>query len=85
MKACELQLVDRERDIYLIAWLIREAQGKKKKGKNGMRFIYKKWTDFFDYESRIEEVKTGKKKESKVSGIAGRYAEYMRREQDGKL
>jgi len=31
MKACELQLVDRERDIYLIAWLIREAQGKKKK------------------------------------------------------
>jgi len=50
-----------------------------------MRFIYKKWTDFFDYESRIEEVKTGKKKESKVSGIAGRYAEYMRREQDGKL
>lgn len=86
MRAFNLKQIDRDQSIYLSAWLIREAQAKKKKGKNGLKYVYGEWKDFFDYDARIRAVSGKEGIESrKPSDSAQRAVEYMRRKRDGEL
>ena len=87
MKAYALRRTDEEFMVYLQAWTIREAQAKKRAGKNGLKYIYRTMKEFFDYDARISEILDGKKakKEKEQSSIANRLMEYERRKGDGEL
>lgn len=87
MKAYALRRTDEEFMVYLQAWTIREAQAKKRAGKNGLKYIYRTMKEFFDYDAHISEILHGKKakKENKQSNIASRLMEYERRKGDGEL
>lgn len=85
MKAHALQSVDDEYMVYLQAWTIREAQAKKKKGKHGWSYVYKRLKDFFDYDSRINEITQKKKEKEKISSLANRLIEHERGKRDGEL
>lgn len=63
MKAFHLARIDKEYDIALQAWLNHQAKATKTtgSGKNQKTMsVYKSFTDFFDYEKKIKEVKEPK-------------------------
>ena len=74
MKAYKLRRLDRENEIAYQAWLNREVQATKKRGKSTVAY-YKRYKDFFDFEER-ENMILGKEK--KHSALAQRYIEGMR-------
>ena len=61
MKAYQLQRVDREYEMHLQAWLNHAVTATKEQGKKQIP-VYKKFTDFYDYEKRIKEVTQKKRK-----------------------
>ena len=65
MKAMRYKQIDRERELYLQAWLTFAAKATKKKGQP----VYKKFEKFYDYEARLKEVETEKSKKSRFSGV----------------
>ena len=74
MKAYKLRRLDRENEIAYQAWLNREVQARRKRGKNTV-FFYKRFGEFFDFEEK-ENMILGKEK--KHSALAQRYIEGMR-------
>ena len=79
MKANALKRVDREREIYLQAWVNQQAKATKNKGKSP---YFRSFKDFFDYEKRLKEVSGEKKKP------ANRYEHYrafVKRQRDEKV
>ena len=81
MKAYALQRLDKEYDIALMAWQVREIEAKKKSGKGKYKYTYDSFRKFFDLEAREkaifgkDEVKAGRK------SAAERYKDYMREKQ----
>lgn len=70
MKAKELQIVDKQYEIHLQAYLNMTAQAKKQVGKK-QRMVYTKFSKFFDYEKEIDKVLgTNKEKTGKFSDLA---------------
>lgn len=56
--------LDKERDLYLQAYLNNRATATKKKGKDIVS-AYPEFKDFFDYEKRLEEMTEPKEKEER--------------------
>jgi hypothetical protein len=61
MKAHALKQIDKEYDMHLQAWLNNQVKATKEVGKKYVP-IYEKFKDFFDYEERINQVQSKKKK-----------------------
>lgn len=79
MKAYRLRRLDQEYHIAYQAWMNREIQATRKKGKSRYESVYKDFRSFFDFESREKEILYGTKRENKpANGIASRLSEYMR-------
>lgn len=74
MKAYRLRKLDTEYDIAMQAWMNREVQATRKRGK-GQAAYYKRFRQFFDYEGRENEI-LGIEKEH--SELAKRYIEIAR-------
>lgn len=55
MKAQALKQIDRERDLYLLAWNINQVKATKGKGKS-IRPVFKNFKDFFDYDKLQDRV-----------------------------
>lgn len=90
VRAYNLRQIDKERDLHWQAWLSREIQAKKKKGKNGLKYVYGKWADFFDggklLEALEKEMDSNEgSKEEKPLTAAQRAMEYARRKRNGEL
>lgn len=62
MEAHNLKIVDMEYRIHLQAWMNRAVNAKKKKGKDGLEYIHKKFGKFFDYKKRLSEISEKKSK-----------------------
>ena len=81
MKAHSLRIVDREYQTHLQAWVNRAANAKKKKGKDGLEYVFKKFEKFFDYKKRVKEIEKGKEKgPAAISDVAKSYMKYRRKE-----
>lgn len=79
IKAWNLRRVDEEYGIALQAWMNREIEAQKKKGKNKYEYVYKSFKEFYDYEKRTKEIIEGVVEETaSASTVVGRYAEYLR-------
>ena len=80
MKAYRLRELDCEYHIALQAWMNREIQATKRKSKTKYESVYKDFSKFFDYEGKQDVILKGEKelKKKPATGMAGRYAEYMR-------
>lgn len=63
MKATQLKEIDRSRDRHLLAWLTVSAGATKKDGKP----VYKKFKDFFDYETALGKLQPKPNKFSRLS------------------
>lgn len=63
MKATQLKEMDRSRDRHLLAWLTVSAGATKKDGKP----VYKKFKDFFDYETELRKLQPKPNKFSRLS------------------
>lgn len=72
MKGAMLKRIDREYDIHLLAWKSFQAQGVKEHGKP----VYKEFSKFYDYESRINTVLGTEKTEEKKDPIE-RYKDFL--------
>lgn len=68
MKSKELQIVDKQYEIHLQAYLNMSAQARRRVGKK-MKPVYTKFDKFFDYQKQLERV-MGIKKKSKFDGLA---------------
>ena len=68
MFAFNLKSVDKDRDIHLLAWQINQAQATKQKGKKTESY-FKQFTDFFDYEKRINGLTKRETKEETLSKL----------------
>ena len=75
MKAYNLRHMDEEYMIYLSAWVNREIEAKKGKGKN-RRYVYDRFDKFYDLKKRENEILHKELKKS--SPLIERYKEYMR-------
>lgn len=84
MRAYRLRMVDKEYELHLAAWVDREVNAKRKSGKNGAKYIYAKWDQFFDYEKREAEILDEAQDEKPIS-IAEKLREYERKKKDGQL
>ena len=80
LKAYELERVDDEYRIALLAWQIREIEAKKKNGKK-YRYVYDTFKRFFDYEKHVNRIMGTKGHEDREKTPAERYLEYMRMKQ----
>ena len=78
LKAYELERVDDEYRIALLAWQIREIEAKKKTGRK-CRYVYDTFKRFFDYEKHINKIMGVEVHEEQTP--ADRYLEYMRMKQ----
>ena len=74
MKAYRLRRLDREYEIAEQAWMNREIQATKKRGRK-YDAIYKRFSSFFDYSGKEAEILG---KEIEHSEMAKRYIEIMR-------
>lgn len=61
MKAYQLQRVDREYEMHLQAWLNHAVTATKEQGKKQVPY-YKKFKEFYDYEKRLKEVSSKKRR-----------------------
>lgn len=68
MKSKELQIVDKQYEIHLQAYLNMSAQARRRVGKK-MKPVYTKFDKFFDYQKQLDRV-MGIKKKSKFDGLA---------------
>ncbi len=68
MKSKELQIVDKQYEIHLQAYLNMTAQARKQVGKK-QRMVYTRFDKFFDYQKQLDKV-MGFKKKSKFDGLA---------------
>ena len=68
MKAEQLKRVDREYEIHLQAWVSHQVKAEKKQGKKTVP-VYEKFSQFFDYEKRINDVLKPKKEEKKLTNL----------------
>lgn len=68
MKSKELQIVDKQYEIHLQAYLNMSAQARRRAGKK-MKPVYAKFDKFFDYQKQLDRV-MGIKKKSKFDGLA---------------
>ena len=68
MKSKELQIVDKQYEIHLQAYLNMSAQARRRAGKK-MKPVYMKFDKFFDYQKQLDRV-MGIKKKSKFDGLA---------------
>lgn len=68
MEAVELKEVDQDYRNHLQAFLNFAVKAEKKAGKNKSKPVYRKFKQFYNYESEIRKV-TKKKKKSRFSGI----------------
>lgn len=55
MKAYKLQRVDKEYDMHLQAWINQQVKATREQGKKQVP-VFKKFTDFFDYEKNINAI-----------------------------
>lgn len=65
MKATMLKQVDKDRELHLLAWLSVSAGATKKDG----RPVYKKFKDFYDYETELQKLEE-KPKPNKFSRLS---------------
>ena len=87
MKAYRLQQVDCEYMLHLLAWQSWDAQAMKQQGRTRVP-VYKKFSQFFDYDEKVEEAMTGKQVNRRGIGKRLMQAARMqkeRRKKDGKL
>ena len=68
MKSKELQIVDKQYEIHLQAYLNMTAQARKQVGEK-QRMVYTRFDKFFDYQKQLDKV-MGFKKKSKFDGLA---------------
>lgn len=68
MKSKEFQIVDKQYEIHLQAYLNMIAQARKQVGKK-QRMVYTRFDKFFDYQKQLDRV-MGIKKKSKFDGLA---------------
>ena len=68
MKAESLKRVDSEYEIHLQAWVSHQVKAEKKQGKKTVP-VYEKFSQFFDYEKRINNVLKPKKEKKKLSNL----------------
>lgn len=68
MKSKELQIVDKQYEIHLQAYLNMSAQARRRAGKK-IKPVYTKFDKFFDYQKQLDRV-MGIKKKSKFDGLA---------------
>lgn len=68
MKAESLKRVDSEYEIHLQAWVSHQVKAEKKQGKKTVP-VYEKFSQFFDYEERIDGILKPKKKEKKLTNL----------------
>lgn len=68
MKAESLKRVDSEYEIHLQAWVSHQVKAEKKQGKKTVP-VYEKFSQFFDYEKRINDVSKPKKEEKKLTNL----------------
>lgn len=77
LKAYELERIDDEYRIALLAWQMREIEAKKKSGK-GYRYVYDTFKKFFDYEKQVNKAMGIRADENREKTPADRYLEFMR-------
>lgn len=80
LKAYELERVDDEYRIALLAWQIREIDAKRKSGK-GYKYVYDTFKKFFDYEKHVNRIMGIDKGENREKTPAERYLDYLRMKQ----
>ena len=68
MKAESLKRVDSEYEIHLQAWVSHQVKAEKKQGKKTVP-VYEKFSQFFDYEKRINDVLKPRKEEKKLTNL----------------
>lgn len=88
MEANVLKQVDREYELHLQAWLIREVKAEKMVGKSKAEAVYKRFDSFFDYNSRIAQVLKvggGRAQDSRIRKVARRLEKLRGEVVDGKL
>lgn len=68
MKAKSLKQVDTEYEIHLQAWVSHQVKAEKKQGKKTVP-VYEKFSQFFDYEKRINDVLKPKNEEKKLTKL----------------
>lgn len=68
MKAESLKRVDSEYEIHLQAWVGHQVKAEKKQGKKTVP-VYEKFSQFFNYEKRINDVLKPKKEEKKLTNL----------------
>lgn len=81
LKAYELRQLDREYDIALLAWQVREIGAKKKSGKNAYKYVYDSFRKFFDYEKQEKKIMGLDEPAKREKTAAERYKDYMRKKQ----
>lgn len=68
MEAESLKRVDSEYEIHLQAWVSHQVKAEKKQGKKTVP-VYEKFSQFFDYEKRINDILKPKKEEKKLTNL----------------
>lgn len=61
MRAHQLQQIDKEQEMHMQAWLNHVVTSTKEQGKKQVP-VFKKFSDFYNYEKRIKEVENPKAK-----------------------
>ena len=80
IKAYRLRKLDRDREIAFSAWLNREINATKKRGKK-IEYIYRDFNKFFDYEKREREILGELDDKESENNVTSRLKEYMRMRQ----
>lgn len=83
MEAMKLKELDRDYREHLQAWLNFVVTGKKKVGKGKMKPVFKRFTQFFDYKSRLS--KLNKKTTTAQSGRFSALSKKMKKDREEML
>lgn len=62
MYAYRLKAIDKQYDMHVQAWINHQVTATKEQGKKQVA-VYRKFSDFFDYEKAIKEIEGSNKKE----------------------
>lgn len=81
IKAWNLRRIDQEYFIAKQAWMNREIDAQRKKGK-GYEYVYKTFKKFFDYEKQERQIIDGASKPA--STVTSRWAEYLRKKKQNE-
>lgn len=83
-----LKQVDREYELHLQAWLMREIKAERTIGKDKTEPVYKRFDKFFDYDQRISKVKRAggfKAQDSGLRQVARRLEQLREEGMNGEL